>query len=32
MRGGSVGQFMVIWYSVALLLIVGLILLNWRWA
>jgi hypothetical protein len=29
MRGG-VGQFVVIWYSVALLLIVALVLLNWR--
>ena len=31
MRGGSVGQFMVIWYRVALGLIVILFLLNWRW-
>ncbi len=30
MRGGGLGQFMVIWYSVALLLIVALVLLNWR--
>lgn len=31
MRGGGLWQFMVIWYSVALILIVALVLLNWRW-
>lgn len=30
MRGGNIGQFVVIWYSVALALIVILFLLNWR--
>lgn len=30
MRGGSIGQFVVIWYSVFLALIVILFLLNWR--
>ena len=30
MRGGDTWQFVVIWYSVALVLIVILFLLNWR--
>jgi hypothetical protein len=30
MRGGDIWQFVVIWYSVALVLIVILFLLNWR--